>query len=604
MRDRSSTHQRRHPLPLQQEQVSRYQFLERIANLGWVPALPQPDLGEDFVVHVYLDGRATGISFYVQLKSVARFNSLRRAGSITYRIKVKDLLHWEGFSLPVALVVWDITNREGRWSLIDDLIKNLDQIRQSWRTSKTVSVNIPWGNSTDDQGLRSLQHNIAARLLPLILKGRPFDIHVKASFPQTDEAQHIRHALEESFKEGTAVTIPGTYLQEVAFSEPLQEWMSGIDPSKINIDIVTSPSPTERPAAIEVIGNNGKSSAIDNLALRLERGGTEVVVLSNRQQPSPVLVTVTLTRREKAATVNITLSARGNGRHAGETRKIIDFFEAAASGGTVALTFPTANVPPLVTTTPPGSASPVDPSFSRLVDMICSIQDATGRFLRVPDAGISERDAHDIQELLAIIQSGKLVRPSASLNISLGKEAIPLVIDVLRKNLPIHLRFTSPESEYSILGEIVQTGAITRSIKGKPSISLPALEEAFATLPDNQSIPLSFPSVVLTDVYPLWFRREATTVTNAIASRFPAVRAFLYGPILWDEVLPPDAAIQIALSGIASQDVEETRKTARSTSRAAVELSLLAEMPSALRNRIEAEGLLLFPRTGGATGAG
>ena len=108
---------RRFSSQLQQEQISRGQLSECLVAYGWLPTSPV-DLGEDFIVHIYFAGQATGVTFHLQEKSVTNLEQRRKGGVIVYPFKVSDLIHWEGFSQPVVLVVWDIYLREGRWVVV------------------------------------------------------------------------------------------------------------------------------------------------------------------------------------------------------------------------------------------------------------------------------------------------------------------------------------------------------------------------------------------------------------------------------------------------------------------------------------------------------
>ncbi len=120
-----------------QELINRHQLCERLVEFGWMPNAPE-DLGEDFIVHIYFQGQATGVTFHIQEKSITNLNERRKGNYLIYDdFKVKDLKHWEGFSLPLVLVVWDIELREGKWALVDDVIKDLDQRRPQWRNNKS-----------------------------------------------------------------------------------------------------------------------------------------------------------------------------------------------------------------------------------------------------------------------------------------------------------------------------------------------------------------------------------------------------------------------------------------------------------------------------------
>ncbi len=165
----------------QQELRSRHQLSERFVEFGWIPVAPE-DLGEDFVVNIYFDGRATGVNFYVQLKSITNLHERRRQDYLPYSFEVKDLLHWEQFSYPVVLVVWDVELRDGRWAMLHDVIKELDKHNPNWRTQKTKTVHLPWQNTTENKGLIKLRLQIGQKLYPLISKGKSFTAKVEIQF--------------------------------------------------------------------------------------------------------------------------------------------------------------------------------------------------------------------------------------------------------------------------------------------------------------------------------------------------------------------------------------------------------------------------------------
>lgn len=173
----------------QQELISRKQLGERFVEFGWMPNSPE-DLGEDFIVHIYFHGRATGVTFHVQEKSVTNLHERRKGDHLAYDFRVKDLKHWEAFSLPVVLIVWDIKLREGRWALLDAVISELDQRRPQWRFNKSKArVHIPWNNTTDDAGLMQLRQSIGWHFYPLIAKDKPLIMKVKLNFPHTEEGR-------------------------------------------------------------------------------------------------------------------------------------------------------------------------------------------------------------------------------------------------------------------------------------------------------------------------------------------------------------------------------------------------------------------------------
>ena len=53
-----------------QERISRKQFETFLEMHEWITGDIEHDLGEDILVRIYRDGVSTGLSLYVQLKSV------------------------------------------------------------------------------------------------------------------------------------------------------------------------------------------------------------------------------------------------------------------------------------------------------------------------------------------------------------------------------------------------------------------------------------------------------------------------------------------------------------------------------------------------------
>ena len=184
-----------------QERISLHQFRERLEKFGWIATRPDEDLGEDFVVHIYFEGQATGVTFHAQLKSIRNLNKRRKEDYLIYDdIKVKDLKHWEQFTLPVVLFIWDIDLREGRWALVNDLIADLDKRRPGWRENKIKTrVRIPWGNRTDDEGLKKLTRRIGTHLYPL-LKQNPLKFQMQLKFPKTPEGRQIKKISTDSIR--------------------------------------------------------------------------------------------------------------------------------------------------------------------------------------------------------------------------------------------------------------------------------------------------------------------------------------------------------------------------------------------------------------------
>lgn len=173
----------------QQERQRRHQLAERLEAFGWIVTPPSEDLGEDFLVHIYYKGRATGVIFHLQLKSVTNLAKQQRDDYLPYPFEVKDITHWEGFASPAVLMVWDVTLRTGRWTVLQESIADLDNRHSTWRTQDTITVRIPWVNDTTDQGLHKLQQEIGQRLYPVISRNHPLMPDPNFALPETEAGQ-------------------------------------------------------------------------------------------------------------------------------------------------------------------------------------------------------------------------------------------------------------------------------------------------------------------------------------------------------------------------------------------------------------------------------
>ena len=103
-----------------QELISLHQLQACFGKYGWPSDKIPTDLGEDLMVHIYSNGKAEGVAFYTQLKSITDLEQRKSGDFLAYdSIFVKDITHWEDFAAPVVLIIWDIHLEEGRWELIE-----------------------------------------------------------------------------------------------------------------------------------------------------------------------------------------------------------------------------------------------------------------------------------------------------------------------------------------------------------------------------------------------------------------------------------------------------------------------------------------------------
>jgi hypothetical protein len=280
---------RRYSRESQQEDRSEGQIRERFAELGWPCDRLGRDLGEDLHVRIYDDGRSTGLSFLVQLKSAADTERLKRKKSpaLAYRLDVKDLLHWEDSTTQVVvLVLWDVAKRSGWWRSVPEIVTELDKAGKSWRKKKTVTATVPLANVTDEEGVSRLRWVVADHSLRL----RPRkDMTVSLSFPRTEQGERGRLALERALDLGESITFSREFIPTVTPPIWLRRAYGEIGPGEtIRVEISPALSKNARAIRIEVESPEGPS-ACPFVELRTIVQGRKRVKLTNEHQKLPIV---------------------------------------------------------------------------------------------------------------------------------------------------------------------------------------------------------------------------------------------------------------------------------------------------------------------------
>lgn len=581
----------------QQERISRSQFCERLDEFGWIASRPDEDLGEDFLVHIYYQGQATGVTFHVQLKSITNLNERRKGDFLVYdEIKVKDLKHWEDFSFPVALVVWDVELREGRWALVEDVIADLDQQRPKWRKNKTKArVRLPWHNTTDDAGLVWLKQCIGYKVYPLIAKDRQLQIkNLELHYPDTVEGRATYAAFERFLKEGEAVTLKGKFIQEFETNEWWMRWFGSDNLIEIGFDPL--PSTENFPVDI-LISARGKIAPISSVELKMTKAGREMATFSNKHQNTPLHFHFTIPKSGKEKKFTISIKLNNTGRHVSETRDIMRFLEAMAAGGTLTLTFLTLDNTSLAFPVPYTSDKAPDPRFLQLLDKLCAIQNEVDQLIPVPIEGFTGDDIHAINKLTSIIKLGKATTEAEELVFSEFKdEALDLILDIHRHEKPSRFRITSSDTHVKLLGLEIPTGRMTRYVTGKPEMSVAQFEDAIAKLKLGEYLAVKFVDVEVVEIFPDWFICEAKRLSQVLIENFEAEAVHLFGSLVWSDIHTPETDIDLAVSGLAPERYLEAMSYLERESNFPVDLVELEKVSDHLRQRILTEGKLLSER--------
>lgn len=273
----------------EQEHVSRGQLVEALK--GWVCNSLSEDFGEDFFVSIYDDGRSTGLTFQLQLKSTADAASLvpkRNADEIRYGLEVADLEHWEDASPPVVVVIWDVVKRVGYWQDVPAIIKALSKKNKKWRTKETVTVSVPVRQQLDEAGRKALRHRVGTLVLPALSTGKTLEITPRFQFPNTSAGRASLEALKSAIEEGGTVTITKDNIEQFKMSP----WWEKIFGPTVPDSVTLSPSSPEinLPLLLEAVGEAGTERI--HLNLKRTTAGTKRSTFVNEGPNDPVKLTL------------------------------------------------------------------------------------------------------------------------------------------------------------------------------------------------------------------------------------------------------------------------------------------------------------------------
>ena len=496
---------RRSSIQLEQEKKSRLQLEECLSDFGWHLTSPSRDLGEDFIVEIYHEGQNTGVTFYIQEKSVMNLEERKTKDDyLVYTLKAKDLKYWDKFSLPVVVVVWDVNLREGKWALVKDLISFLDQNNPKWRKNKKdVQAYIPWENGTENQSLKRLKAEIGKQLYPLISFGKDLSITMKLAFPKTPDGMKLHKAFDLHIKEGEPVALKGNVIQEIKFSDWWENWFGGFDAQKAEVRLGEKSHDRPVPISLRIIPNNGKTVSLFNLEFKPVRIGTEFIKFSNEHTSCPFLFTFTMRKEGDISQGNLTFVVRHVGGEPYEILGLLDFAKAMVLGGSLRLEFHDINQS-TSTNFPTSNQEVIDPVFYDLVKKLCIVQDKTGHFFRIPNEGISRKDAQSIRELFEIVENGIVNYTDMIMNLELKPEELQMLLSLHKQGKPIHMNLTTPDSYVELFGNDIHTGPMIRDTTGFVEMSAADLENSMKFLSSEDALNIKLINVNGTESFSNW----------------------------------------------------------------------------------------------------
>lgn len=489
----------------QQGHVGETQVLERFTKFGWLVAKPTLDLGEDFVVHIWNNGRATGIGFHVQVKSTNNLHASVKKQYLPYAFKTKDLTHWEEFGLPVVLVVWDVENREGRWILVEEAVAQLDKRQPNWRSScKEPTVRIPTTNTLSNSGLEKLRQEIGVSVMPLIMKkGRTLNFSFTAKFPNTEEGRAALERWKQTFEAGEPGTLTEEFIEDMKFDDWWAEWFlpNGFKPSKIEVGPAENPAPIH--VTVEFAGRNGEAVQFENISLFRKRVGTSQVTLEGESLHGLIRLTIVLHwTTEQRRKIHFTWHTRNGVGAVSNAKKLIDLATILEQGGYVTLTFDVDRIR--------GKPQPFSPQqtgltseFKELIRKLYMIQNRTGSSLSLPESGITPQDVELTNVLYQIVTTGtaRAKATNATVIELPASEVIDLLMQCELDQIEIEMCLNYIQSNVEIFGESLSLGAIQQTIVGALDRPVGEYIEMARQLPTSKMFALTFTHARILDVF-------------------------------------------------------------------------------------------------------
>jgi len=312
-----------------QEARSVGQFIDRLGELGWKAQGPRKDYGEDYLVQIWDEGVPSGLSFYVQLKSIT--NAEKKKGKRTpevlrYRLEVKDIEHWEVQSVPVVLVVWDVEKRVGYWETIPRIVEALEKDKSGWREKASVNVRVPVENGTDDEGMRRLRWLLADEALKVVRTNR--NMSLKITFSERDEWDVAWSAFKNALELGEPTTFDQTNKSEIEVPQMLRR-LYGNTLQPTSVTITPNPPKLTIPVRIEVRAAFGIVT-IPYVDLRVVKQGLRLITLTNEHQNRPIVFSVLL---DPNGSGNFSFRRMRFGHTIQEARETVAFFFAMQQAG-------------------------------------------------------------------------------------------------------------------------------------------------------------------------------------------------------------------------------------------------------------------------------
>jgi hypothetical protein len=156
---------------------------------------------------------------------------------------------------------------------------------------------------------------------------------------------------------------------------------------------------------------------------------------------------------------------------------------------------------------PSATHDPIDSRFYDLVKKLCVVEEKTGLFFKIPEEGISRKDARAILKLFDIVEKGVLDYSDMVLTIELTADGLRMLINLLKNKKdgePNRIEATDPDSYVELFEEKIQTGPMIREATGFVEMKTDELEKALNALSSEETCSVKIVKVNGTETFSNW----------------------------------------------------------------------------------------------------
>lgn len=483
-----------------QENISRKEFAKLLEKHGWVTTDVVPDLGEDLLVRVYDNGVFTGISCYVQLKSVQHIEALRlKSGDVSYAFEVDDLKHWEGHAVPVLLVVWEIDTERGCYFWIKDAASQLSSRNPSWRMQKWVNVHFPNSHKFDEPALKKLRLELADYYHEIISKGKEFTVHAEFRFPIKGDGSEKLPEFQRFWDAGDSIELDSRFISKFELPDWWKRLYGHIEITELKI--VPHENAESTQFQIRFHSKRSETVVLSNVELRMEKGGEKEATFTNKHQNVYYIIRLVINNETNRYHLSITFQFRSIDVY--EVRDALTIMQFMSEGCRIIVR--NVEIKEEFAVLVPEHSSTAPPShIIDFIDKLCRIQDEMAMTFTLQEEGVfSSEDEDIVDQFIAIISTGRF-EYSSSLLIQVAKPGIEILVAILEQQNPLHISAIKDEVSITLLGKEVLLGSATIYIEGLWEEAVPEVRSWLKTANNEDIYPVNIPRANITEVYERW----------------------------------------------------------------------------------------------------